>query len=268
MAASNQGLGLQKRQPRNDVQTWKVSREKRWRRLNGRPERQTDQLGDTVTFNYDLLGRMHQRDYRTRANSPSGIIADSDTFTFDAMGRVLTADKGRYNNQVTLAYDIAGHLSSESLEISGKTYTTTREYNNLGQLTKLTYPSGSIVERSYTDHGRLHQVKYGGNVVDTRTYDVANRLSTVTYGNGLVTNINYRSSGNNKDNLISDVSCTAVGTYAYSYDANKNKTKETITSNPITGYSFDTTVGTDPDGYDDNDRLTYWKRSDNNKTQS
>ena len=31
-------------------------------------------------------------------------------------------------------------------------------------------------------------------------------------------------------------------------------------------FPFDTTLGSDPDGYDDDDRLTYWKRSDNNLT--
>jgi len=35
------------------------------------------------------------KDYRTLANSPSGKIADSDTFTFDATGRMLTAISGR-----------------------------------------------------------------------------------------------------------------------------------------------------------------------------
>ena len=42
--------------------------------------------------------------------------------------------------------------------------------------------------------------------------------------------------------------------------------RETITLSAINSKSSDTTAGTDPDGYDDDDRLTYWKRSDNNLT--
>jgi len=85
--------------------------------------RKTDQLGDTVTFNYDLAGRMTRRDYRTAANSPSGTIADSDMFTHDDAGRTLTAASGRYNNTVTQTYDLAGRLKSEALTIGGQTYT-------------------------------------------------------------------------------------------------------------------------------------------------
>ncbi len=47
---------------------------------------------------------MTQRDYRSVANSPSGTIADSDIFTFDRSGRMLTAVSGRYNNTVGYAY--------------------------------------------------------------------------------------------------------------------------------------------------------------------
>jgi YD repeat-containing protein len=49
----------------------------------GRVLRKQDQLGVTLTHSYDLAGRMTRRDYRTAANSPSGTIADSNTFTFD-----------------------------------------------------------------------------------------------------------------------------------------------------------------------------------------
>ena len=62
------------------------------------------------------------RAYRTRANSPSGTVADSDTFTYDRAGRMLTALSGRYANTVTLAYDHAGRLASEGLTIAGQTY--------------------------------------------------------------------------------------------------------------------------------------------------
>ena len=62
----------------------------------GRVQLKTDQYGDTVTFNYDLAGRMFKKDYRLKVNSPSGTIADSDTLTFDKSSRMLTAVSGRY----------------------------------------------------------------------------------------------------------------------------------------------------------------------------
>jgi len=85
----------------------------------------TDQQGDTAVFLYDLAGRLTQRDYRTLANStdsnsdgiPDGAIADSDTYTYDAASRVLTAASGRYDNTVTLAYDDVSRVTSESLTV-------------------------------------------------------------------------------------------------------------------------------------------------------
>ena len=80
-----------------------------------RVQRKTDQLGDTVTYVFDLAGRLTQRDYRTRVNSPSGPIADSDVFTYDLASRVLTAVSGRYTNTVTETYDGIGRLKTEAL---------------------------------------------------------------------------------------------------------------------------------------------------------
>jgi hypothetical protein len=57
----------------------------------------TDQQGDTCTFTYNLGGQLLSRAYRTAANSPSGTVADSDTFTYDRAGRMLTARGTRAN---------------------------------------------------------------------------------------------------------------------------------------------------------------------------
>lgn len=58
-------------------------------------------------------------------------------------------------------------------------------------------------------------------------------------------------------------SVASIGTYSYGWDANKNKTSETITGT-MSGYGA--TVGTS--GYDDEDRLVNWERDDTNLDQS
>ena len=110
----------------------------------------TDQQGDTCTFTYNLAGQLLSRAYRTAANSPSGTVADSDTFTYDRAGRMLTALSGRYANTVTLAYDHAGRLASEGLTIAGQTYSVGRTYDVRGLEATLSYPGGAVVQRSYT----------------------------------------------------------------------------------------------------------------------
>lgn len=148
---------------------------------------------------------MLQRDYRTLANSPSGTIADSDVFTFDKAGRMLTAVSGRYTNTVTQVYDPMGRHKEEKLTIAGQTYTVTHDFDSLGRPYKMTYPDGTITEKTFTDRGQLYQTKYAGSVIDTRTYDNGGRLSTSTYSNGAVTTHNYRSSGSQKENMLASI---------------------------------------------------------------
>ena len=219
----------------------------------GRVSRKQDQAGDTCSYNYDLAGRMTSRNYRTAANSPSGTIADTDTFTFDRAGRMLTAVNGRYTNTVTYAFDPAGRKASEGLTISGRTYTIGSSYNARNELVKYTYPDGSVADRAYTARGALSQLKLDTATVDTRTYDDGGRMLTSTLGNGITETRAYRT-----DNLLTSInsSNTNLGNLAYTWDVNKNKTAETITG-VMSNYGF-TAAGTT---YDFEDRLTGFRRA-------
>ncbi|MEO1527314.1 MAG: RHS repeat-associated core domain-containing protein [Planctomycetota bacterium] len=226
----------------------------------GRVTRKTDQLGDTVSYSYDLAGRLASRDYRTAANSPGGTIADTDLFTYDSAGRMLTAVSGRYLNTVVFTYDSAGRISTESLVSNGVTYTTTTGYDDVGRVSKLTYPDGTVIDRLYTDRGLLSGVKYNSTTIDTRTYDDGGRMLTSTYNNGVSETRAY----NSDNTLVSIVFAgAAIGNLSYGWDANKNKTRETITGT-MSGYGFD--VGTM--GHNDDDQLVNWERDDTNLDQS
>ncbi len=219
----------------------------------GRVLRKQDQAGDTCTYNYDLAGRMTQRDYRTVANSPSGTIADSDTFTFDRSGRMLTAISGRYNNTVGYSFDPVGRKASESLTIASQTYTVGSEFNARNELVKYTFPDSSVANRAYNARGGLSELKLDSSVIDTRSYDDGGRMTSEVLGNGITETRSYRN-----DNLLSGISYsnTNIGNLGYSWDANKNKTAETI-GGVMSGYGF-TSAGT---AYDDEDRLTGYQRA-------
>ncbi len=219
--------------------------------------RTTDQLGDTVTFNYDTAGRLLSRDYRTKVNSPSGTIADSDSFTYDANSNMLTAICGRYSNTVTLAYDAASRKSTESLTISGKTYTSNTQYDAAGRVSKLIYPNASEVSRSYTSRGQLQTIKLDTTTIDTRAYDNAGRMTSSSYNNGVSESRTY-----NNDNTLASINYTgaAIGNLSYAWDANLNKTSETI-GGVMSGYGFTA-------DYDDEDRLVSYQRTNNTLTQS
>jgi RHS repeat-associated protein len=228
----------------------------------GRLEKRSDQKGNSVTHNYDAAGRMTSRDYRQHGSSS---VVDTDTFTFDANGRMLTAVSGRYSNTVTLVYDNAGRKSSEAIAIAGKTYTTSYTYDAASKVTSMTYPHGSVVDRSYNSRSLLDEVELDSSSVDIRTYDNAGRIATSTYGNGVVTTHTHRADG-----LVTSIATTnsgsqKVGTYAYGWDENRNKTSETISgAGSMSNYGF--SVGAS--GYDDEDRLLNWDRADGNLDQS
>jgi RHS repeat-associated protein len=219
----------------------------------GRVLRKQDQLGVTLTHSYDLAGRMTRRDYRTAANSPSGTIADSDTFTFDRASRMRTAVNGRYTNTVTYTFDPVGRKATEALTISARTYTTRQAYNARNELTTITYPDNTTSTRSYHATGALNQLRLDNATVSTRSYDVGRRQTSEALGNGITETRTYRA-----DNLLSAInySNTSLGNMTYTWDANKNKTSESI-AGVMSGYGF-TAAGTT---YDFEDRLTGFSRA-------
>ncbi len=229
----------------------------------GRAQRTTDQLGDTVTQLYDLGGRMTKKEYRLKVNSPSGTLASQDTFTYDADNRMLTGVSGQYANTVTLTYDAQGRKNRESLTFSGQTYQMSLGYDSGNLPQNITYPDGKWVNHQYNSRNLLSTLKYpdsgAGSTIDTRTYDVGGRLTSETLGNGQVVTRSYLTG----DNLPASIANTNVGNYGYGWDVNKNKISETITG-AMANYGFSVPTG----GYDNQNRLTAWNRTDGVRNQS
>ncbi len=205
--------------------------------------RTTNQLGDTITQVYDLGGRLLRKEFRTLANSPAGTLTSQDTYSYDAASRLLAATSGQYANTIGRSYT-NGRLASESLTTDGQTYTTGVAYDFSVPKVTLTYPNGMAVSRSLNSRGLLNSVNMGSTTLLSRTYDAGRRLTSQTFGNGIVEAMSYRT-----DNLP-ETRNTPVGNFSFGWDANKNKTSETI-SGMLSGYGWST--GTT--GFDDQNRL-------------
>jgi len=228
----------------------------------GRRITKQDQQGDVTSYNFDMSGRMLTRGYVGHASGPLAGQTNTDTFTYDRAGRMLSGVKGRYNNTVTFSYDDRGQQIQETLTTHGQTYTVGYVKNILNQTTQLQYPDGSLVDRAYTNRGQLQAVNYTPlagalSSVATFTYDAGGRETQRNLGNGLTTTRSYFA-----DNQIQSIATPTVETLTYTYDANKNPTSETR-SGVMAPYSW--TTG--PTGYDDEDRLTNWQRT-NGDSQS
>jgi RHS repeat-associated protein len=229
----------------------------------GRLQRKTDQLGDTCAHAYDLNGRLSHRDYRTRANSPSGAISDITTFTYDAVGQLLSATSGRYGNGVAQTYDATGRRRTEALTAGGQTYTVTHTYDAASQLAHQTYPDGSTVDRAYTARGQLAEVQYNGHAIATRVYDALGRLIQSTAGNGVITTHTYQADDPHQGIEVRDATGGLIDLFTFTYDANRNKMSE-ARGGVMANWGFSTGAS----GYDNKDRLVAWNRTDGNQNQS
>lgn len=221
----------------------------------------TDQQGDYITMIWDMANRRSAREYRDHTKQPTDPPNDTDSFTFDGANHMLTAVSGRYSNTLTFIYDQAGRLANEALTIGGQTYTVGRSYDGANRLVSLTHSDGSVVTQSFTARDLLQQVNYQNASVSSFTYDAGGRRSTRTLGDApsTVTTWGYVTGGD----PVASISTPNLTSFSYTYDTNKNKTVESITS-VLQPYGFSTGAS----GYDNDDRLAAWARSDGNDNES
>ena len=213
----------------------------------GRKEICTDQLGDTVEYTYDLASRLEKRDYYLAGST----LESSDTFTFDGASRVLSANKGRYSNLVTMTFDGIGRKKSEKVTVGGNDYTiTNNDFDDDNRLLETTYSAGNKVYTAWTDRNQLQSVNFNAKNIITSTYDAGMREYTRRFGNSLVNTMSYNLD-NTRDKIT--VAGHADLSFTYTYDANKNVTGESAGSS-MANYSWTA-------GFDDIDRVTSYNRT-------
>ncbi len=164
---------------------------------------------DTITFSYDELGRVSNRQINGSANS--------ETWTFDSLGR----------------------LSSDATKIGTFSYT----YVGVTErLQKLTYPGGMTANYAYFPNlqdKRLQQIKNqtSGSVLLSQfdyTYDTEGQILTLTKNYpGLATPQRYDLSYDNADQLLTaplkkTTNNYLIRQYTYGYDPASNRTSEQV----------------------------------------
>ncbi|MDZ7619829.1 MAG: RHS repeat-associated core domain-containing protein [Patescibacteria group bacterium] len=119
---------------------------------------------------------------------------------------------------------------------------------------------GSVVARQYTARDQLAQIDYNSGMVATFAYDDGSRRTSRVLGDtpGTQTAWTY----GRQDNLPTAINSGIPGaSFTFTYDANKNKLTEGI-STPMANFGFNSTA------YDPADRLTAWNRTDGNLDQA
>ncbi|MBU7007145.1 Ig-like domain-containing protein, partial [Phosphitispora fastidiosa] len=164
----------------------------------------TDEVYNTVYFDYDLFGRQ---------TVETDAYGNSSARQYDDYGRLLSETD--YNgNTTTYSYDSAGNLKTVTDPEGGVTEMFYDELNRVyrvkdpnGNFTEITYDAvgqvklykngaGNTVEYTYDDWGRTTAVKDGkGNAV-SYAYDPLGRVKTITYPDTSYVEYEYDAIGN------------------------------------------------------------------------
>ena len=219
----------------------------------GRLTRTDLPTGKSRTNVYEFSGVMDKVDYRSAGNALTG----TDDFTYDALLR-RTASSSRDGVSQAMTYDDRGQMSSESTTYGGQTYTVSYTRNDRGQTTKVTYPSGRVVDYDYTDRGLLDTIDVDSSQIEDRGYNDLGQLNSVDRPSVDETRTWFN---NGQVNTIAN---TNVGTATYAYDDNGNKLSESW-SGAMSSWNFTTQSGGN-DGYDAEDRFLNFNQSGQSKT--
>jgi RHS repeat-associated protein len=165
---------------------------------NGNVTKTVDARGGvagTICATYDGLNRQTGRQQWT-GSACSGTSYVTYTYDSTAGGNVglgrLTGESftgtfagANQTGTYSYAYDARGEVATSSLTVLGNTYTTTAQYNELGDLKQQVYPvTNETVSYTYTGQGLLNSMQTSANpdqskyLIDALTYSSTNGLLT------------------------------------------------------------------------------------------
>ena len=222
----------------------------------GNPLIERDPLGREKTATFDLLGRL------ATATDPNGYavhyeyddagrqtaVRDATTSTllvgygYDDLNRQTSMTDGR--GTTTWSYG----LSDQVEQVAGPEGTLTYDHDAAGRRTAMTLSGNRTVTYAYDPSGRLAEITDWDDRATSFVYEPSGALDTITRPNGVTTAFDYDAAG--RLSAISHVNSSevALAEYAYTLDANGNRTAVTITGTAVT-------TGIESYTYDDHDRL-------------
>jgi RHS repeat-associated protein len=175
---------------------------------DGLLSRRTDPDGQSITYQYDDLGRL--------TSDSTG-----SQYTYDGRGNLIDATNSL--GTVHFGYDALNRLAS-----TGDMFNQTvgYEYDKAGKVVKMIYPGGKAVVYVYYDDGRLRSVQDWLGNVTTYEYRADGQPSRMQYPNGISTQYLYDSAGRMVQ-LESSGSSGILASYRFELDTAGNHVRET-----------------------------------------
>jgi RHS repeat-associated protein len=206
----------------------------------GRKTSETDRLGRRRDFNYDDANRVLTEKWY----AVGGALSQTQTWTYDAVGRMLTAQDpdGTY----TLAYDAANRVTSAKEPFA---LVLTMGYDAVGNRTSVQDSKGGYTTVTFDALNRQTSEQTAGSGVSAMRFDYAytarGEVSSVTRYSNLAgssvvgtTTHDYDAAGRETHLVQKNGSGTILANYTYTYDAGDRMTSK-IENGTTTSYSYD-----------------------------
>ena len=201
---------------------------------DGRVVAQTENGGSSVAFTYDASGRPLSR---TFTKGPGVEGPDSETFTFDFLGRMISAGNGE--SHIDLSYDSLDRPTSETLTVGGTSYPVAVNYDAAGNEVSRTLPSGRTVSKTVDVLDRVRSIQDGA--LSFATFDYQGRAETIrkTLGNNLAETFAYDPARRLTEEAAAQPSSAAVLDHKYGWTNSGRRSFTTLTNGKTDLYGYD-----------------------------
>ncbi|HYH09201.1 MAG TPA: DUF6531 domain-containing protein, partial [Thermoanaerobaculia bacterium] len=203
----------------------------------------TDANGATTTRTYDILGRV------LSSVSAGGGDSETVTWTYDTapfgVGRVATMLDP--TGSTSYGYERRGLLARETKTVGASTYVTRYGYDEDGNRSRITYPSGRVVDYTFDRAGRPITASTNGvPLVTSTSYLPFGPRTEIVFGNGTRQATSFDSRYRPDVNSLIGPN-GVIASYDYAHDPAGNVTQIHDVVDPRYNRNF---------GYDDLNRLT------------
>lgn len=183
---------------------------------------QQDAKGQTVTMNYDVLGRMLSR---TENEGTSNWVYDTAPHGIGKLAKETGAPGSfTYAPARAYLYDDLGRPSLVGISLNGEAFTMYSAYDSSGRVVSSTYPGVNgerfAVKRVFNSLGYMTDVTDASGAKTywhVNTMDANGRVTKETLGNGAINQYQYTKGGRVRD--INSVGAgQTIQHFAYTYD--------------------------------------------------